>query len=323
MTASEVRKISKEECADILLSIDTPLILCHIRPDGDTVGTAVALAKIYRALGKKAEIACAHPIPERLAFLLDGIEVTDAVDGRRCVAVDVASISQLGALAERDVEIACVIDHHESSTPYAPHFTQGEASSAGEVLYGILTVLEQRGIVKLDKDIARSLYASISSDTGCFAFSNATEAAHLIAARLISYGIDSADINHRLFHSKSKEQILAESFVGSKTSCVDDGRIAYCVITLAEFESLGLGAEHFDTAIDVIRSIRGVEVAVSAKEVASGEYKFSLRSTGAPVSKVAEMYGGGGHLRACGFSLKTENIQESVKEVLSRIYPLL
>ena len=323
MIANKPRRISKEECCDILLRIDNPLILCHIRPDGDTVGTAVALAKIYRALGKKAEIACAHPIPQRLAFLLDGVEVTNEVDGRCCVAVDVASTSQLGALADKDIEIACVIDHHESSTPYAPHFTVGEASSAGEVLYDLLSVLIQRGLLELDKDIARSLYASISSDTGCFAYSNATEKAHSTAARLISYGIDAADINHRLFHSKSKEQIRAESFVGSKMECVEGGKVAYCAITLGDLENLGLCAEHFETAIDVIRSLAGVEVAVSAKEVTKGEYKFSLRSTGAPVNKVAEHFGGGGHLRAAGFSVKAQSADTAIKEVLSLLIPLL
>ena len=323
MTASEIRKISREECADILLGIEHPLILCHIRPDGDTVGTAVALAKIYEALGKKAEISCAHPIPERLAFLLDEVEVTDKVDGRCCVAVDVASPSQLGAIYERDIEIACVIDHHESSTPYAPHLTVGEASSAGEVLYDIFTVLEKRGLVKLSEDIARPLYASISSDTGCFAYSNTRENTHLVAARLVACGIDTADINHRLFHCKSREQILAEAFVGSKISLAEGGRVAYCVITLAALEELGLSLEHFETAVDVIRSVRGVEVAISAKEVAGGEYKFSLRSTGAPVSRVAEHFGGGGHLRASGFSVKTEDIDATIKEVLSLLSRLL
>lgn len=322
MTASEIRKVSPEECADILLGIEHPLILCHIRPDGDTVGTAVALAKTFAALGKKAEISCAHPIPKRLAFLLDGVEVIDNVDGRCCVAVDVASPSQLGALCERDIEIACVIDHHESSTPYAPHLTVGEASSAGEVLYDIIAVLEERGLVKLDREIARPLYASISSDTGSFAYSNTREKTHLVAARLISLGIDTADINHRLFHSKSREQIVAESVVGSKILLADGGRVAYSAVTLADLEKLGLSLEHFETAVDIIRSVRGVEVAISIKEVTEGEYKFSLRSTGAPVSQVAEHFGGGGHLRAAGFSVKTEDIEATTKEVLDLVLSL-
>lgn len=316
MRRSEIRRISVEECADILLGIEHPLILCHIRPDGDTVGTAVALAKIYKALGKKAEIACANPIPERLAFILDGIEVTGDVDGRCCVAVDVASPSQLGALYERDIEIACAIDHHQSSTPYAPHLTMGEASSAGEVLYDILALLEERGLIKLTEEIARPLYASISSDTGCFAYSNTREKTHIVASRLIGTGIDSADINHSLFHSKSREQIMAESFTGSKISLAEGGRVAYSCITIADLDSLGLSIEHFEAAIDIIRSVRGVEVAIYAKEVAPGEYKFSLRSTGVPVSRVAEHFGGGGHLRAAGFSVKTEDIESTIKEVL-------
>ncbi len=319
MKASEPRIIDARECADILLEIERPLILCHIRPDGDTLGTATALAKVYAALGKKAEIACEHPIPKRLEFISKDIELATEIDGRIAVAVDVASIGQLGALAERDIEIACVIDHHASSTPFAPHLTVGEASSASEVLFDVVEVLIERGLIEMNNEIAEALYTAISSDTGCFCYSNATPKAHTVAASLLAYSFDAADINHHLFHSHTLEQILAESYVGANMNISSDGRVAYFSITLAELQELELSPEHFETAIDVVRSLRGVEVAITAKEVKEGEYKLSLRSTGLPVSEVATHFGGGGHLRAAGLTIHSDTIESALAQVLDRV----
>ncbi|MBQ9084306.1 MAG: bifunctional oligoribonuclease/PAP phosphatase NrnA [Clostridia bacterium] len=323
MRADEPRKITPSECAELLLKIERPLILCHVRPDGDTLGTAVALAEVFAALGKKAELACAHPVPERLGFITEGYSLAEDTDNRVAVAVDVASPGQLGALAERDIEVACVIDHHASSTPFAPHYTVGEASSAAEALYEVIEALMSRGLSVMNERVAKALYTAISSDTGCFCYSNSTPKAHMIAASLLAYGFDAADINHRLFHSHTKEQIVAESYVGSHLNTAFGGRVAYFTLTLDELNCLGLSPEHFETAVDVVRSLRGVEIAITAKEVNAGEFKLSLRSTGPAVSEVAAHFGGGGHLRAAGLTIRSDNIEDAISQVLDRVALLL
>lgn len=157
------------ECADKIVGTENPLVIMHIRPDGDTVGSAAALCEIFKAMGREVRYTCDDAIPERLAFLLTDFEPADGLDGYTPVSIDVASPSQLGGIFDK-IKVDFMIDHHEISTPFAPHYTVRGASSAGEVLYEIAKELEKRGIIKISTRMAYLLYAAISSDTGGFIF---------------------------------------------------------------------------------------------------------------------------------------------------------
>lgn len=294
------KTLSAREAAERMLALKCPTVLMHARPDGDAVGSATAAALILRELGKRASILSCDPIPDRLKFLTDGVEIASNLEGREAFSIDVASPSQLGSLSDENVLF--MIDHHAKGEPFADNFILPEASSAAEALLEISDELTKISDFKMNAEIAARIYAAISSDTGCFAYSNASPKTYRRAAELIEYGIDNADINHRLFQSKSSEAIRAEGFISSSIKTAADGKIAYAVLTARDRGELGIDMQYFDTAIDVIRSLMGAEVALFVRESDDGNIRASLRSTGLNVAEIAEKFHGGGHIRAAGCS---------------------
>ena len=318
---TEYKALTLSECTDRLLALKRPLVVMHIRPDGDTVGSGAALCRTLLALGKPVAYISADKIPARLAFLVEGLTLAGDTDGYECVSIDVPSPMQLGSLADRKIEF--MIDHHELSTPFAPHYTVGGMSSAGEVLFGIVRELIKRGLITLTPEIAAPIYAAIASDTGGFAYASATPDTYRAAAELIEVGIDHADINRRLFASKPESQLLAEGLVASKIKTAADGKISYATVTRAEREALGILSEHLETGIDVVRSLEGAALSFIIKETDSGEYKASLRSTKKNVANVARKFSGGGHALAAGCTPKADSIEEAANLLLSELLLLL
>ena len=315
----EIRNLTSREAAEILLSLKNPIILMHTRPDGDTVGSAAALIKILRRLGIESSYASADKIPDRLAFLLEGEKKADSLDSGELVAIDVASPAQLGAYSDIADKVLLTIDHHRVNSPFSDNFTVPDASSAGEALYNVLLELAKMGKCELDEKIAYPLYASVSSDTGGFIFSSATADTYRIAAVLIETGIDFADINRRLFHSKSPEQIKAEGFISSRLKTVLNGKISYAALSKEDREALGVSGEHFETAIDVVRSVRNSEIAIFVRENDDGSIKASMRSTGFNVADIAALFGGGGHVRAAGCTLPVSSAEDGANLIIEKI----
>ena len=315
--SSKVYALSVEEFADRLDELSSVAVATHIRPDGDTVGTSVAMCRILEALGKDAVLLPADNVPERLRFLTEGVRITDSADGRAVVTCDVASPAQLGCLFDKLPEVALSLDHHAVSNPFAPNLTIDDCSSAGEVLYDVLDSLIRRGRLSLTPEIAYPLYAAISSDTGGFKYSSATPKTYRVAATLMECGIDYADINHRLFNSKSENQIKAEGFVAANMQT--DGNLSYAVITASDRERLDLSSEDFETAIDVVRERLGTEIAFVLKELECGKYRVSLRSTGFDVASVAESFSGGGHVRAAGCSVSADAPEAAIAMIKDAI----
>lgn len=308
--------LTKRECAARLLSIKNPTVAMHIHPDADAVGTAAALIAVYRQLGISAEYICADKVPERLSFLLGDAKCASPDKVGTVVSVDTASPAQLGALYT-SVSVELMIDHHEVGEPYAPYYTIGGASSAAEVLFGVILELCDMGRLEITREIAEPLYAAISSDTGRFSYSSATADTYRAAAMLIEAGADHAKINHLLFSSKAKEQIAAEGIVASKTELYFDGLVA--AATLSIEDRLGIAFEHFETAIDIVRSARGAEVAFIVKETDDGKIKASLRSTHYDVASIAKELSGGGHRLAAGCTVVATSVDEARDILLEKI----
>lgn len=321
----DYKRLSAKACAALLSEIENPIVFIHVRPDGDAVGSACALCEIYLQLGRECCFLSADKIPERLAFIPKhvGVKIATEALGFTPIAIDVPSPAQLGALYEKFPAPALMIDHHAVGEQFADGYIAPEASSAGEALFEVAWELIDQGLIKMTEGLAYALYSAISSDTGCFAYSNTSPKTHKLAARLIEAGIDSADINHKLFHSKSASQIKAEGFAAKKLKLALSGKVAYTAITLRDLEELKLAHEDFETAIDVARSVMGAEIAFVAKETESGKYKISLRSTGANVAVIAKELGGGGHIRAAGCSVNAATADEAIKMILSKIEDIL
>ena len=316
---SEFPALSAEQCADLLCGLCEVQILCHRRPDGDTLASAVALGIILEQMGKRVHFACDDPVPERLAFVMGDRVLEAPIPETDKVSIDVASPDQLGSLREVAKDVKLMIDHHAKGDCFAPNYIIPETSSAAEVLFGVFEVLEARGKVKMTKELAEAFYTAISSDTGCFRYSNAGADVHRLAARLISVGIDFAHLNPMLFDSKSAAQIKAEGFVSSTLCTAMDGKVGYACITRGDMDERGLKMESFDTAIDVVRSLFGVRIAFVVKECAQGCYRISLRSTGPAVNGIAQAFGGGGHQRAAGCNVDAASASEAVDIILSAI----
>jgi phosphoesterase RecJ-like protein len=269
---------------------------------------------VFSLLGKDPVLISPDRIPERLLFLTEGIKMTDSAEGRQLVAIDTASPSQLGSTYEKGVPILS-IDHHRVNTPYSDNFTLPDAYSAAEVLFGIVKELEKSGRITVTRSLAERIYAAIASDTGGFIYSNASKQTYLAAAGLLEYGIDHADINRRLFNSKSKEQLRAEGYVALNLKSAADGRISYAVLSKEERDALGLAFPDFETAIDVARSVMGADIAFVLKETDDGKFKASIRSCGIDVASVAKRHSGGGHTRAAGCTVDADTLS-SAEEIL-------
>ncbi len=312
---SEWRELTLSECVDRLVAIERPLVLMHVRPDGDTAGTCAALIEIFRMLGVRAKYACSDKIPDRLAFLLEGCQMAEESEyaSMTPVSVDVPSPMQLGKIKEKLPEITLMIDHHEVSVPFADIYTVRGMSSAGEVLFGIAEELIKRGLIEMNARLASSLYAAICSDTGQFAYSCTTATTYRVAAGLIDAGADFVGVNHRLFMQKSEKLLRGEGFILNRLMTSAGGRLSYSYISRAEREELGLLMEHFETSIDLVRAVRGAEIAFIVKETDEGEFKGSLRSVEVDVTPLAVEFSGGGHTHAAGCTVRAGSAAEAAE----------
>jgi phosphoesterase RecJ-like protein len=321
---TDIRSIDTAEFAGRLLSAAHPLFVMHRRPDGDTVGSVAALMHIARALGKSPRGICADPVPERLAFLTEGltIEATLPEGDYTAIAVDVATEEQLGALKETPIRFDFMLDHHAVGKPFADYLVLPHAAAAGEIVASVAQTLVDAGaLAAIPAKAKLALYAALSSDTGCFRYSNVTPNTLRVAAALLEGGdVDAADVNHRLFEMKSEKQLRAEAFAIEHTKTSPDGKIAWVLVTDADRRALGVSEEHLETVIDMVRSRAGVEVALAVREQPDGTLRASMRSSGFDVASVASRFGGGGHLRAAGCTLTDfASIDDAVAAVVAEI----
>ncbi len=316
-------RLSAEECAEKILKIKNPEVLIHVRPDGDAVGSASALCLVFAQLGRSAKILSVDKIPERLRFILDytGVSLADkdSKEEHSSVAIDVASPMQLGDLYDENNLPCLMIDHHAVGEQFADGYIVPAASSAAEALFDVIEVLIEMGKITLDCKLAFALYSAISSDTGRFSYSNTTPKTHRIAARLMESGIDASEINRKLFDSKSYDEVKAEGFIASKIKTEQNGEITYATLSAEELSSLNLSFENFETAIDVVRSVRGAKISFFIRELHKNQYKASLRSVNSDVASVARCFGGGGHIRAAGCTLTAESMDCAVEQILKEI----
>ena len=301
-----------------LLSKDRICIYMHRSPDGDTIGSALALERVLKNAGKRVCLACSDIVPRRLRFVTDGIIAFEPVfEPAVKVSIDVASEKLLGTKYENEAhDFDYCIDHHYTNTHYAKKTVVcPDASSAGEVLF---MLLEQTGTT-IDAKTAEYLYTAISFDTGCFKFSNVRPQTHLAAAKLISIGFDTADINRQLFDVAPMKQLLLEKTVIDNIRTYLDGKVSLCCITQDMLKGLGLEDSETDGMTNVVRRLEGSMVSVTMRQLSDGTIRVSLRSEcDFNVADVAACFGGGGHVRAAGCSLDGEPA-EAIERIVSVI----
>ena len=289
------------------------LILYHARPDGDAVGSAYALKKILSAMGMAAFCRCVDKIPSRLAFLTDEDVIPEGFSPERVISVDSASPSQLGSLFD-EYKVDLMIDHHGAGEPYADNYIVPDAAATGEIIFDISRALVSLGALEKIPDGAdRLIYAAISSDTGCFKYSNTKPHTHRVAAVLVE-NVDAADINHRMFEIKTADQIRVERAAYDRLRSFFDGRLVIAAIDHGEIAELGLPHDKLDLLVDIARSIEGAEAAMSIRRTEKGgAFRASMRSNSdITVARIAQKFGGGGHIKAAGCNISADNLDGAI-----------
>jgi phosphoesterase RecJ-like protein len=291
------------------------LLTTHINPDGDGLGSEVAVALWLRSMGKTVRILNDSLVPTPFAFLTreqsieswepdaaeEALDASDAL-----IVLDTSNRQRIGRLApqlDQHLLPIAVVDHH---TSHANGFGQvnviePDASATGEIVYDLMREAE----FPLTRTIAEALYVALATDTGWFRYSNTDHHAHRMAAELLPFGLDPQKLHAQVNANKSagRMRFFGEVLSGLEMLC--DGRLVLMEAAPEQFQKHGVVGADTEGLVDEPRNIAGVDIVVLISEVEPGKTKVSLRSTGrVSIDGVASRLGGGGHPHAAGALLR-------------------
>lgn len=307
------------EAAQFLLTHDRYVILTHRRPDGDTAGCAVALCRGLRAIGKTAAVLDNPQFTKKLRPYVQPL-ICDAVQpDSTVISTDIASEGLLSFGAETLApRIALVIDHHGSnSLPCENRLVLSDRAACGEIIYALLREMN----APIEKQTAEALYVAVSTDTGCFKYSNVSGNTLRVAADLIECGADVAPINKAFFDTKSFARLRLEARLTDSIELYAGGLVGVCTLPQSWIEELCVSEDDIDSISGFARSIEGVEIGVMIREVEGGMGKLSLRtSPNYDACVLCQQLGGGGHAAAAGATVEggAEAAKKAILDVLSR-----
>ena len=296
-----------------LRGMDRVLILTHVRPDGDTIGSAAALCQALRDMGKEAYLlynpeVTATYAPYAAPYWASEDWVPDFV-----VSTDVAVAELLPRNAAPYIgKILLAIDHHPSHSYFAAEsYVDASAAACGEILYAVI-----RELTEITPAIALPLYVAIATDCGCFVYSNTTADTHRIAAALMEH-IDVSAVNKALFRTKSKVRLAMESRMVADMELYDNDRVVVMSIPLALRREMNATEADIEELSSLAALVEGTDCAITLRELRQGVIKVSVR-TGPRVNatEVCARLGGGGHRAAAGATV--EGTPESVKAAVLR-----
>ncbi len=302
------------------------LITSHENPDGDALGSMLALGLGLRKMNKEVVFYTKDNVPEILNFLPHSDEIINSLDSISgpfdiAFALDCTSTNRAGRdfevyAASENCKKVVIIDHHLTTGSEADlHILDNTASSTGMIIYRILRSFS----IEIDQSISQNIYTTILSDTGSFNYSNTSSETFRIAADLVEAGADPAEISQALYENEPLRKLELLKLVMPTLEITQDKRIASIVVHKKMFDETGTTKEDTEGMVNIPRSIKGVEVAVLFRENIDQDWKLSLRSRGlVNVAKIAESYGGGGHGRAAGCSIKG-NIEEVKSKIISSV----
>ena len=310
--------IDFNEAAGLLKESENVLILTHRNPDGDTLGSGFALLRALKNMGKRVKLINADPIPQKFAFLNEGIGEDDFEEDF-VVSVDVAERKLLGdSLMEKYGDrVDLAIDHHGTSRLFANKtYCESDSASCCEIIY---TLIKAMG-TPITKEIADCIYTGCSTDTGCFKYSNVTPRTHIIASELIEAGADHSRINVRMFETKSMGDFMLQKMCLDSLEIFAEGKAAMISVTKAMLSECGVDKSALDAIKPVTRQIEGVEIGITVKEEDNGKVGISIRTgENADASAICAHFGGGGHVRAAGCEMKgtVEEAKEKIKKYIT------
>jgi bifunctional oligoribonuclease and PAP phosphatase NrnA len=294
------------------------LVTTHEGPDGDAVGSSLALGNYLRRLGKEVTIYFKDPVPDLYAFLPQADTVLHTIPDRNydvCFVLDVGEFRRAGDELAGFSRIGKFIniDHHLLCEKFgAINLIDAEAAATGVLIYRIIRAAGH----EVDYDIALCIYTALITDTGSFRYSNSNQEAFAVAGEMAACGVNAWFVAEKLYESQPRKRLELLALALATLTVSSRGDVASVTVTLDMYEKTGTSAELTDGFVNYPRSIRGVEVAVFFREVKPGLYKAGFRSKGkVDVSALAAEFGGGGHHNAAGCT-----VAGSLEEVSQLIF---
>ena len=302
-------------------------ITYHVSPDGDAVGSVLALLNGLKSLNKNCYVISKDSLSDNLKFLKGSEEilgnVVDATNDTDIVVVlDCGNLERVSANLNEFTGTIINIDHHLSNDKYGDvNYIDSNAAATAEIVFELLNLMgisfeKENSVIK---DIGTCMYTSIVTDTGAYRHSNVTERTHKISAILKKIGVDNTFIYQSLFDNKDFSRIKLIGKALSNMQLILNGKVALLEIDKNFTADLGIDIGDTSDIISYGLQIKGVEVTLLLKEVEDG-VKASLRAKSyVDVRKIAEVFGGGGHIRASGIKIKNMSMEEAKYEILNEI----
>lgn len=306
---------------EVIDSNSSFLITSHESPDGDAIGSSLALANYLVEIGKNVTVHLCDPVPEIYRFLpLSESIVTDLPDRDYdvCFVLDVGEFRRAGKqiAACRRIKTYINLDHHKTSENFGQvNLIDTAAAATGVLVYRLITAAGR----DVNYPTALCIYVALITDTGSFRYSNANPEAFSIASTMIAKKVDPWEVTAHLYESQPRARLELLALALATLAFSECGKIASLTVTLDMYAKTGTDAELTDGFINYPRSIRGVEVAIFFRELKNNSYKVGFRSKGrVDVSRLAELFGGGGHHNAAGC-----NIDGAIEDVRQRVFSCL
>lgn len=308
------------QAAAAIRQANSLVLACHIRPDADALGSLLGLMLGLESLGKRVEAVSPDGVPNVYQFLPSWTRVRTTATGPWDVGIgmDADGADRLGLAAELILAQPVVInlDHHTSKIPYGDiQVVDRTAAATGELVFQLLQALD----APLSQPVAECLMAAILTDTGSFRYSSVTPETFRIGAMLTEAGARPGLIYEAIYGTRP---FAAGRLLGRFLSSLQrspNGRVAWASLSQADFEEFGVGPETTEGFVDQVRMVEGAEVAIYFREEPDGIIRVSLRSRGSfNVARIAEKFGGGGHIPAAGCSLPGP-LSQAIQQVVSAV----
>lgn len=310
-----------QKIVDEIRTNNSFLLTSHESPDGDAVGSTLALASFLRKIGKDVCVHLCDPVPDLYAFL-PGVEAVRSDIPER--DFDVAFVLDIGELRRAGDEFCRFkrigkfinLDHHLSCDPFGDHnLIDSSAAATGVLVHRIASAYGY----KIDKETALCLYVAIITDTGSFRYSNANREAFTIAGEMVEHGINAWDVAEHLYESQPLKRLELLSLSLNTLEVIKGGLAASVTVTLDMYAKAGADADLTDGFVNYPRSIKGVEVAIFFRQVDERRYKVGFRSKGkVNVADFAASLGGGGHHNAAGCT-----VDGTLEEIKAKVYRIV
>lgn len=307
---------------DIIKQSKKILLLSHVNPDGDTLGSMCAMySMIYDRFKIKSDMSVVSNIPYNYKFLPD-INLAERYFDKSLVydlviTLDVAAIDRVreSKIFFDKAKVTVNFDHHKTNPGFAKYnVIEADASSCGEVLYNYFS----KNNWKITEDAAICLYTAIMTDTGNFRFENTSASAFRAAADLIDRGANPNKLYKLCYETKTKNLVMFQNYCVNKAEFINDNRVVYTKVYKKDLEKFSAGDDYTDGIAETLRAIDTTEIAFVLKEVDSKTTKVSMRSKHIDSAKICEIFGGGGHTFAAGCTVKAP-IEEAAVKILKEI----